>query len=1402
MPVDAPVILPAAPQGTADIQMKAFIPDPDPEETGRMWLKWRTELETRLRFFRIKEDQDKLDALYIYGGEALRELCVNLPPPEPPGEGHAAPTEFVKHMTKLDKYFSPGINSDSARCKFESMSHNINETIGQYTLRLRTQASKCAFTDIDDAVRSKLLNTMRDGKLRRDAWLHKYNLKKILEYAASKEDVERQAKAIEESMKQLEVHQVHERKPKTSYRKRTPKNFTQRKFRPEKEKPTPMKVSQWKDCRYCGGDHVGIRAKCPASGKPCAKCGKRGHFARKCKGDSNTSDNTDLKRPHQTRRNAHQVAESAVYGGDTYSDNVDANGYCFSVNNRENPDISATVDVTINGVKGRANADSCASANLIDEIHLSKLRKHTSINVKSTSRVLYAYKQPQPLDLVGQFSANIGSIATKKTVKAEFLVVRGDSNSRPLLSLDTCSKLGIINIAHRVVEQRNSCNNILEKYNDVFTGLGNHKLITAKLIVDDSIPPVVHKQRRIPYNLEDKARAEEERLLQLGIVEHVPVNEPTTWCVNPVIAPKPHNPSTIRYCSDMRAPNVAIKRPINEPMTVEDIKYHLSGASVYSVLDMNEGYHQLQLHQDSRHLTTFYGLTGKLRYTRLNYGTISAQDIFDQAMDDTIRGLKGVLHIRDDFIVYGSNTQEHNGRLEALLHRFREYGLTFNRRKCKFQLQEVEFFGFKFNKHGISPAPSKVTAVKQMNRPQSTAEVRSLLGMAQYSAQFIHNFSSITTPLRRLTQKCAQFTWLEEHEQAFQTLKSALSENSVLGYYEIGSPTKVQVDAGPHGIAMIIFQQQRDQWKPVVCASRSLTATEERYSQLEREALAIRWALEKGYKYLIGHKFIVESDHQPLLAIFNNPHSKPPLRVERWLLYTQQFDFKLQYCPGSKNGADYMSRHALPLSEKDRKDSDCRDKVVRSIVEYLTPKAVTTQHIAKATKKELLVLINCIQTGDITVCKKEMPQFQKVFRELTFIDSSNIILRGNQIVIPPSLETSILKLCHESHFGIVKTKQLLRTKVWFPGIDHKVEQMIKECIPCQAVTTTPVQRNPIVPSELPTSPWISASADFCGPFPSGHMALVIIDGYSCYPEIEIVPSTSAKCTIQAIEKIFATHGIPQTLKTDNGPPFQSAEFDQFAEEMGIQHHRVTPLWPEANGQAEAFMKSLGKHAKTSSISGRDWKRDLYKFLASYRSTPHSATGRTPYELSMNRTVRTKLPTVIPKLQDNDIRSKHAQAKEKMKVYADQHRHVKDHQISIGDHVLVKQQKRNKLTPPYEPNPYLVTKVAGSAINLKRLTDGRTLTRNCSMCKPIRVQPKFKEIATDSDTEFDTPIFDLPDQHEEENILVPAPIQRQEDQQVAPPHDEPPVVIPNQEERRDTSRYGRAIKKPAWLKDYN
>ena len=150
-------------------------------------------------------------------------------------------------------------------------------------------------------------------------------------------------------------------------------------------------------------------------------------------------------------------------------------------------------------------------------------------------------------------------------------------------------------------------------------------------------------------------------------------------------------------------------------------------------------------------------------------------------------------------------------------------------KKCKFRLPQIEFFGCIFSKDGIKPSPSKVQTLKQMDPPRNVTEVRSLLGMAQYSARFIPNFAEMTTPLRDLTHQGAKWRWSQTEQAAFEKLKDTLSSDTVLGYYETGQDTKLLVDAGPNGLGLVLMQKKPLGWKAVECASRSLTEVEKRY---------------------------------------------------------------------------------------------------------------------------------------------------------------------------------------------------------------------------------------------------------------------------------------------------------------------------------------------------------------------------------------------------------------------------------------------------------------------------------------------------------------------------------------------------------------------------------------------
>ena len=301
----------------------------------------------------------------------------------------------------------------------------------------------------------------------------------------------------------------------------------------------------------------------------------------------------------------------------------------------------------------------------------------------------------------------------------------------------------------------------------------------------------------------------------------------------------------------------------------------------------------------------------------------------------------------------------------------------------------------------------------------------------------------------------------------------------------------------------------------------------------------------------------------------------------------QQFDFELKYCPGRKNAADYLSRHVIPLTESDTKTCNAREQVVHSIITVTAPQAIL---LVDATKRdrELSKLIPLIQAGNRNACKADpdLMKYAQVFQELSHIEG--VVTRGHQIVIPKSLQERVIDICHEGHLGVVKTKQLLPSRVWFPRIDKRVEREVTSCIPCQASINTS-QQDPRKTSPTPNDPWLEASTDFCGPFHTLEMVLVVLDAYSKYPEVEIVSSTAAGNVFPALERIFATHGIPEVLKRDNGPPFQGQAFHEFTMKKGFLHRKITTLRPAANGHAENVMKNLWQGRKNRTQPRERWE---------------------------------------------------------------------------------------------------------------------------------------------------------------------------------------------------------------------
>ena len=856
------------------------------------------------------------------------------------------------------------------------------------------------------------------------------------------------------------------------------------------------------------------------------------------------------------------------------------------------------------------------------------------------------------LHVIGSFEATV-TFRNNCTVST-LHVLRGSHGS--LLSYSTAVALGILDIQLHHISSTPMCEQLFRQYTSLFEGIGKLKGTKVQLHIDTKVTPVAQKARRIPFHLRKKVEHELKVLEEQHIIERV--DGPTPWVSPLVLIPKKNG--AVRICVDMRRANKAITRKRYPTPTIDDLIHTLNGATVFSKLDLRSGYHQIVLAPQSRYITTFTTDQGLWRYCRLNFGTNSASEIFQKLINEQIRDISGALNISDDVIIFGKTQADHDSALKAVFQKFAEVNLTLNKSKCEFNKQSISFFGFIFSEKGISPDPIKVESIEKALQPTTTHAVRSFLGMATYCAKFIPNFSDTSEPLRKLTKKDQPFCWGEEQERSFHAIKNLLTSTDVMAYFDPSKETALVTDASPSGLSAVLMQStpgMKDR-RVVAYASRALTDVERRYSQTEREALAVVWAIEKLHLYLFGSHFKLLTDCKAIELIFNNPKSKPPARIECWNLRLQGYDFEVQHTKGNENPSDYLSRHTRLVG--DNKQSTMAEEYVNLLTSQAVPKAMTLQEIQQVTTEDptLQGLMHLTRTQEWHNLEKlseqfkdaditELKLFKQVKDDLTINDQSNIMLRGSRIVIPKALRDRAISIAHEGHQGLVKTKQLLHEKIWFPRIDDSVKQKINKCIVCQA-NSSGNHPDPLQMSPLPPEPWHTVHMDFCGPFPTGEYLFVVIDAYSRFPEVDIVHSTSASVIIPRMDRVFSTHGIPLIVRSDNGPPFTSDEIKRYMEENGIKHSRITPLWPQANSEVENFMKPLTKAVRSVHAEGKIWKKHLYKFLLNYQTTPHCTTGFTPAELLFNRKIRNKLPQLTGNSQMNIQEVKRKMTGQKLK----------------------------------------------------------------------------------------------------------------------------------------------------------
>ena len=879
------------------------------------------------------------------------------------------------------------------------------EDVDSFVLRLRKQARHCSYgpEELEFAVRDQLLEKISSLELRTKLFEEpNIQLAAAMEKARAWETALRQARNIAEGEgEQSKVNMV--------------KDF-------DSKKPSSGFGTQ--KCYACGKvGHFARDKVCPARGKTCAKCGQKGHWAACCKSATESKKggrvehgrehgkkrSSDVKRDFNSRNK--QVNQVEYDSGDE--------PYAFPINfNGERACEDNVIMVKIDNTTTSMLVDSGAQSTVLGERQFNNLAKSgLKAKLQPEERNLRVYGNGY-LPVVGKFEASIECNGRK--IMETILVTRGEG--RCLLGSPAAKRLQVLKVGPElggvanVYSVGSGIDGIVDRFPNVFLGVGKLSGYQLKLHIDPEVKPVAQKPRRIPYPLKEKVTKKINELLDLDIIEKV--SGPTTWVSPAVIAPKP-NKDDVRICVDMRCANEAIRREKLPIPTVDEVLEELNGSTVFSKLDMNMGFHQIELEEGSRDITTFSAGDSLFRYKRLSLGINSAPEQYQNIVRQTIAGCPGATNIADDIVVHGKTTEDHDRNLVTLLNRLQERNLTLNKDKCKIGMSQIVFMGLLLNKHGVGPTEEKVKAIRETEAPTNVAELRSFLGLVSFSSRFLPDFATTVELLRRLTRQRDKWHWGKEENEAFEALKTQLAEASMMAFYDKDVPTEVVTDASPVGLGAILVQEKQGVKRAVAYASRSLSDVERRYSQTEKEALAVVWACERFHLYLSGlQSFELVTDCKALEAI-NGPRSKPSARVERWVLRLMPFKYTVGHVPSGQNIADCLSRLTKILAST---RDGATEEYVRMVAVNATPRAMTTREIERASgeDEELTEVYRCWKTGDWSTA----PSPYRLLRdEITVV--GRLVMRGMRIVVPASLLKRVLELAHEGHQGIVKTKDRL-----------------------------------------------------------------------------------------------------------------------------------------------------------------------------------------------------------------------------------------------------------------------------------------------------------------------------------------------------------------------------------------
>lgn len=1220
---------------------------------------------------------------------------------------------LAKVYAAFEVYIKPKTNVVIERHKFFTRVQQPSEPFDNFVNELQKSIRSCEFGDQEESLlRDRIIIAINDEALQQRLLREPdLSLKKTL-------DCCRAAEISRIQQRSLKSGQSHFLQSEDSLKSSVNVDVVKKNLRPSASVQSTVQYESY-DCRKCGKRHK--KANCPAFGKKCNGCGKFNHFSIGCQ-------IKNLKKVSEIQHN------SPNNDYDFYVDLVKCNKSTYWKQSLE-----------IGNKIVEFKLDTGADCNVLPvQVFQSIQFKEKPLLNKNVNVTIVSYDNSK-LKAEGFVVLNCKLNSVNWNVKFVLL----DTKSKPILGLNACKKMKLVarlgsedseddlKVSPNInANQTGNCVEInsidiekqkfLECNKDSFTGFGCYPE-EYKIILKENVEPVVNSCRRVPISIKPRLKEVLDKLEDSHIIEKV--DYVTDWVNNITIVEKPDQ--SLRLCLDPRHLNNCLK-PEKFPIpTIEELSAGLSGKKMFTVLDMKNGFHQIKLTDSSSDICTFITCFGKYKYKRLPFGLSTAPEVFQRTNMKIFGDIPGVFIYFDDLIIGANDELEHQLILDKVMARAKQSNVKFNPNKLQFKVKQVKYLGLQFDASGARPDASHVEAVKRLKTPNNKQELLKLLGLVNYLSKFIPNSSKLTAPLRELTKSNVEWLWTEFHTTVLDKIKHCIVNAPTLKLFDNKHPIIIQADASQNALGACLLQEAR----PVSFVSRSLTNTEKQYPQIEKEFLAICFALEKFHQFIYGNNVKILTDHKPIVSIIQKDMHRVTPRLQRLKLRLLRYKLQVEYLPGSQMLiADLLSRSvANDLPD----DDDTYNEVVHGLGIEVSMSDNKIKEFQVATKSDdLLNIITDYFLNGWPQSKTQVPigvvPFWSLRADIT--SHNGILFLNHKIIVPYCLRKEMIKLAHKPHMGIEKTTNRLRQIFYWPKLSVDVFDFVKSCKICEKYSKSNI-KEPLIPQEIPDIPFEKIGIDVF--YYNCNTYLAVMDYYSKWLEIIMLRNSTSYEIQNKLISLFSNHGIPKTIVCDN-MPFGSYSFAKFAKEWSFEIINSSPHYPKSNGLAEkavGIAKSILKKCSEEGI-------DVRAALLEYRNTPISGLNVSPAELLMSRKLRTFLPIVkthlTPKTHAIQPLLKDRQAKQK-EYYDKTCKGRKE--FLPGDNVVI----QNKGV--WEPGVVIkkeATPRSYTVLNSK----GNKIVRNSVHLKQSRNEPVIAE-----ETGDDIP---TPNDYEDKVLSLPCP----------------------------------------------